>query len=223
MKSTTFLNIALLSLLFNIAAVAQEENISNKKFFVGVHATPTYTNRIWGMPSEFKPAVGFVSGVSWQCNFSTHWALHVELDYERSGFTVIDRNIYFDSSSPFYVPLGNRLTQTIYGVNNIQLPISMKYIFISKEKISAFVNAGTISNYIFSFDGESTYADGSTFRFHEKCSFTNPRNNNLGFLVGLGTDITLCKHMHLTLEARATNSKNTSYGLFTGLTYQLLK
>jgi hypothetical protein len=36
-------------------------------------------------------------------------------------------------------------------------------------------------------------------------------------------DVTLGQRMHLTLEARMTNTVFISYGLFTGLTYQLSK
>jgi hypothetical protein len=221
MKSTTLLNISLLLFFLNSSSMAQEEENYSKKIFIGIHATPTYSNRVWLSSPNYKPAMGFVSGVSGQCNFSKRWALHTELNYERSGYTVFDRNVYIDFTLPYVPP--NRVTQTAYKINNFQLPISMKYNFINKEKITAFVNAGTIVNYIQSYKGVSTYTDGFTQHIHGKSNFANSGNHYFGLIAGLGTDITLGQRMHLTLEARVINTVHISYGLFTGLTYQLSK
>jgi hypothetical protein len=217
MRSTSLLLKIILPLsVLSLSSMAQEEKKSTPNFSIGVHATPTYSNRVLGMPSDYKPSMGFVSGVSGQYNFSPRWALHVELNYERSAFKVIDRNVYADNAA---TPIGQRLTQTAYKVNNIQLPISMKFNFINKEKVRVYVHAGTFINYVSGYNAVSNYADGSTQHFHG----TSRLNRSLGLIVGLGTDITLTQRLHLTLEARATNFNYISYGLFVGLTYQLSK
>jgi hypothetical protein len=215
MKSIQLLTTSLLFIL-SLSSIAQEEQAFQKKFFVGVHVAPTYSNRAFGMASDCKPAMGFVSGISGQYNFSPRWSLHVELNYERTRYTILDRNVYGPNAA---IPIGDRLTRTFYSIGNIQLPISMKYNFIHKEKISVFVNAGTILNFVSDYNGVSDYADGSTRYYHLRSGF----NHSVGLIAGLGTDITLSQRMHLTLEGRATDCSFISYGLFTGFTYQLSK
>lgn len=217
MKPTQLLLTGLLLSVFASSLKAQEEKASKPNFNIGVHAAPTYCNRVLGMRSDFKPLMGFITGVSGQVNFSSRWALHVEMNCEVSRYIAMNRN-----SFPYGIPPERQETQTVYNYNNLEIPISMKFNFINKEKIKVFVNAGTINMLPISYKASTSYADGSTQQT-AKTFRLDSRNHSLGLIAGLGTDMTLSPRLHLTLEARMTNGVFISYGLFAGLTYQLSK
>jgi hypothetical protein len=153
-------------------------------------------------------------------------ALHLELNYEKTGYVfipgfsdfredIIDHSIYFP-------PL-----RSLVQMNNITLPVSLKLNFISNDKIRVFVNAGNYINYTYSYNITDYYSDGVERHRSDTRSYKRGNNYDLGALLGLGTDITLNKHIHLTLEIRdhlnlrgIRFKKGNALGLMTGLTYE---
>lgn len=232
MKSKSTLVKLILPILFvTLQTSAQEQE--ERKFAIGVHAAPTYSTK--GSPfnnnADYKPTTGLILGVSGQYNFCSRVALHTELNYEKAGYIYSPPSPYADGADPASVPcFAPIFSKSIITYNSITLPISLKYNFIQRNSIHVFANAGTLVNYTYTYslDRINYYGGDLKEQFHTTYSYKLGNNYGLGALVGLGTDITLSKLVHLTLEIRDHLNLRTidfgrrnAVGLLTGISFQL--
>jgi hypothetical protein len=226
----------LILILLCPAFQASAQETKERKFTIGIHAGPTdVTMHFKASPTynsySYKPFTGLIAGISGQFNFCSHVALHVELNYEKTGFIFFPAPlVYIDIVGPdgliHSVP---GKFKTVTTNNNITLPVSLKFNFIQKNSIRVFVNAGTFINYTYSFNKVDYYDDGHKYHVYSARSSKLIINNyDPGALLGIGTDITLYKRMHLTVEIRdhlnlraVDFTRSNAVGLLTGLTFQL--
>jgi hypothetical protein len=232
MKSkSTLVKLILPILVVTFQTYAQEQG--ERKFAIGVHAAPTYSTLQKGSPfnnnTDYKPLMGLISGVSGQYNFCPRLALYAELNYEKAGYIYSPASPFGDYTDPptipCFVPIFSKSTITY---NSITLPISLKYNFIQRNSIRVFANAGTLVNYTYSEDRSNYYEGDLREQVHTTYSYKLGNNYDPGALVGLGTDITLSKLVHLTLEIRDHLNLRTidfgrrnAIGLLTGVSFQL--
>ncbi|HET6225130.1 MAG TPA: outer membrane beta-barrel protein [Bacteroidia bacterium] len=223
-------------LVFAQPSIAQTRNTFQKQTFVGVHGSPTLYIPRWNFNNDqykLQPLVGFMTGVSFQYNFLKHFELHVELNYEETGYRSIAQNpcpdciIYNDVYTGNMFALPSNFT---HRYQYLSLPVSLKFNMIKRERFAFFLDAGinfraflgedlVAANY---YTGETLYA----FHYDRKEKY-------LGGLAGLGVDFTLTKRVHVFIEARdyffnrrLTETDNMeltqhSFQLIVGLTYRL--
>lgn len=232
MKSTSTLVKLILPILF-VTFQTNAQELEERKFAIGVHAAPTYSTlqkgSLFNNNADYKPTMGFISGVSAQYNFCSRLALHAELNYEKAGYIYSQPSPYADGADPASVPCFVPIfSKSIVTCNSITLPISLKYNFIQRNSIRVFANAGTLVNYTYSEDRSNYYQGDRREEVHTTYSYKLGNNYDPGALVGLGTDITLSKFVHLTLEIRdhlnlrtIDFGKRNAVGLLTGISFQL--
>jgi hypothetical protein len=219
-----------LPFLFMAFQISAQET-AERKFAIGMHVAPTcstinFNSDMVNDPAGYKPLIGCITGISGQFNFCPRLALHAELNYEKTGYIYSPSSplVYNDMS---YAPhIYYALSKSVVSINHITLPVSLKFNFVKRTNICVFVNAGTYVNYTYSYNINNYYGNGSESHLYDSYSYKQGNSYGPGALLGLGTDIRLCKRMHLTLEVRDHLNlkdidlvRSNAVGLLTGLSY----
>ncbi|HSH65219.1 MAG TPA: outer membrane beta-barrel protein [Bacteroidia bacterium] len=224
------IRIVLPLLFLHLHSIAQEKK--STETYIGIHGIPIIST--FHAPSAgsnlatYKPAIGIIAGLAGQFNFTSRFALRVELNFEK--------NRYFEF--PSYEgqiiniialqPVNSKIDHIVHSSYNIALPVSMKFNFIHKEKINVFVNFGNYLNYKYCDRSTYFYKNGEKKRLDINQSFKTTNNYDPGLLVGTGADIRISKRIRLTMELRdqlnltnVTSLRKNAIGILTGVVFKL--
>lgn len=194
----------LLCLLIGLQTVhSQTASTTFKEVHTGVHGSPIVYLPSWHLSKgsqKPEPQMGYMTGISFQYNFSKRLALYTELNYEQINYKTVaaisDDIIYQDVfiENQFMLP-----TDHSYKKQYISMPLSLKFNMIKREKFSFFLNTGTYLNNFFSENVTTTnhYTGEILHNNH-----FDRKERYIGAIAGLGIDCNFTKKLHLLVEAR---------------------
>ncbi|HRG37429.1 MAG TPA: outer membrane beta-barrel protein [Bacteroidia bacterium] len=167
--------------------------------------------------STVKPLIGYMTGISFQYNFLPRFALHSEINYEKTGYSVRQ-----DRDYEIWRCFGIFPYQTTIWLSSYTLPTSLKFIVIKGSKANLFIQGGT-SLSVFNKESRKSEYD---VEIDYPPTISKERFAAHG-LIGLGTSFQLTRRFQITVEARdylstdKLESNTHSFRLLTGLSFKL--